>query len=104
MDCRGSLGSASRAVAVPHPPEARMFASSLRTVCWSVLLVVLPELVRAQGGAISGRVTDKLSGTAVVAATVEVSVPPARGRTALTDAEGRYRISDLAPGRYTVEV
>jgi hypothetical protein len=51
---------------------------------------------------ISGRVADA-AGAALVGAKVTATLPTTgAARTAATDAEGRYRIVELAPGEYTV--
>lgn len=50
----------------------------------------------AATGVVAGRVTDASSGAAMQAATVECG-----SATAISDSDGRYRISDLAPGDYT---
>lgn len=50
-------------------------------------------------GSISGKVTDNLSGEALISATVQLVGTP---RGAITDLDGDYIVKELAPGKYTV--
>ena len=59
-----------------------------------------PQLIAQPKGYISGKVTDKLNGEALISATVQL-VGTTRG--ALTDLDGIYIIKDLTPGKYTVK-
>src|SRR5881397_2460888 len=54
-----------------------------------------------QGGTITGRVTDSLSGQGIAVATVSVV---GTGLSARTGDDGRYRISDVPVGEHTVRV
>src|SRR5215475_298501 len=65
-------------------------------------LLSLPVVTAAQAdrGAISGKVTDSSGG---VLQGAEIDVEPS-GAHAVTDAQGRFFLSSLAPGRYTVTV
>jgi TonB family protein len=49
-------------------------------------------------GTIAGRLT--MDGTAIAGAEVTLTGPEGRTSTVTTDAEGRFRASDLSPGRY----
>src|SRR5205807_53099 len=81
-----------------------------RTRFWQALAVVAmlapPAPVSAQGttGSISGFVTDDTGG-ALPGATVTVRhIETDRKQAIVTDASGRYRAQQLAPGRYDVTV
>jgi hypothetical protein len=75
---------------------------AVRFIWILIVAAVLPAGAAAQSttGSISGRVSDEsgavLPGVALVATHVETG----RQRTQVSDAEGRYRILDLAPGVY----
>jgi TonB-linked SusC/RagA family outer membrane protein len=65
------------------------------------LALVLPLSVYAQSGSVTGRVTDKNTGEKLTGANVfirEIS------RGAVTDLEGKYTISQVPAGRYTLVV
>ncbi len=75
---------------------------SLRSVCAAAFVV---PCVAAAQTAVSGVVRDSLSGRPFAGATVQLvssRTPWDAGRSATTDATGRYVIADVAPGRYTV--
>src|SRR4051812_24634268 len=70
------------------------------------MLLGVPTLVRAQSattGTIAGEVKDD-SGALLPGVTVEAASPALieKSRTAVTDGEGKYRITDLRPGIYSV--
>ena len=68
----------------------------------AVLLVLAPRASSQTTSSLVGRVADE-SGTPLPGALVEASSPALQGTgTALTDAQGRYRLSLLPPGAYTV--
>src|SRR5262245_23734375 len=72
----------------------------------SALVLTFPEVVLAQAvstGTISGVVRDA-SGGVLPGVTVEAASPALieKVRTAVTDAQGVYRIIDLRPGTYSV--
>src|SRR5438309_146613 len=82
----------------------------LRVRRWFVLILAVtllaPTLVRAQStttGTIAGDVKDA-SGALLPGVTVEAASPALieKVRTALTNDEGKYRITDLRPGTYSV--
>jgi len=81
----------------------RIFAIAMLALCFSVFA----GNVMAQSsttGTIEGVVVDT-NGAAVPGVTVSVSSPQLLGtQTATTDTEGRYRILNLPPGRYTVSI
>ena len=77
-----------------------------RTVVVLALVLILPAAARAQqAGGIAGLVKDT-SGGVLPGVTVEASSPALieKVRTAVTDGEGRYNITELRPGTYTVKV
>ena len=63
----------------------------------------LPSIATAQSSSIAGVVRDS-SGAVLPGVTVEASSPALieQARTVVTDAQGRYNIVDLRPGRYAV--
>lgn len=66
------------------------------------LLTLAPGALRAQA-IISGFVRDSLAGTPLSGAMIQIipsATPWAAGRTARSDAIGRYRIDSVAPGEY----
>lgn len=65
--------------------------------------VLVPDMARAQGGSITGVVTDT-SGAVLPGVTVEAASPALieKARSVVTDGSGQYRIIDLRPGSYTV--
>ena len=76
----------------------------LRTLCASLLLalVSLPSLAQAQGrGEVTGQVTAAENGAAISGAQVRIS---GTARQTVTDAAGRYRITAVEPGSYTLNV
>ena len=77
---------------------------------WFVLILactlLAPTLVRAQSsttGALAGEAKDT-SGALLPGVTVEAASPALieKVRTAVTNDEGKYRITDLRPGIYTI--
>src|SRR5262245_54515252 len=85
-----------------------MVGSKVRN--WFVLVLAFtllaPSLVKAQSattGTIAGEVKDP-SGALLPGVTVEAASPALieKVRTATTNEEGKYRITDLRPGTYTV--
>ncbi|HUX07413.1 MAG TPA: TonB-dependent receptor [Acidobacteriota bacterium] len=81
--------------------------SKPKTVCLSVMLVLLLVTVsfaQSRLGSIKGYVRDDQSAV-IVGATVKVNSPSLLGeRTTTTSALGYYRITNLPPGDYTLEV
>ena len=71
-----------------------------------VIGVLLPALAAAQATTASGvaGVARDTSGAVLPGVTVEAASPALieRVRTAVTDGEGRYNVSDLRPGTYVV--
>ncbi len=76
-----------------------------RSVVFAFVLWALSASVASAQGAIAGVVRDS-SGGVLPGVTVEVSSPALieKTRTAVTDAQGQYRIIDLRPGTYTVVI
>lgn len=73
---------------------------NLKKALITVLFVIISAAVFAQTGKISGKVSDKKTGETLIGVTVKI-----KGTTkgSSTDVEGRYIISALAPGKYTLE-
>ena len=71
-----------------------------------VALVVLAAPVSAQSpttGAIAGRVVERQSKEAMAGVTIVVSSKSLlEPQTAITDEEGKYKITELPPGEYTI--
>lgn len=67
-----------------------------------VAAILAPALAWAQDGAIVGRVLDA-AGEPLPGTTIEVVGPALAGpRVSVTDLQGRYRVTELPPGMYTV--
>lgn len=70
-------------------------------------LLAVAALVHAQGGAVDGSVMNTATGRGVKGAYVVVrglaAEGPAETYICQTDAEGRFSVADVAPGRYQVE-
>src|ERR1700738_1580658 len=78
----------------------------VRSSVEALILIALPAVAFAQGGAaagIAGVVKDD-TGAVMPGVTVEASSPALieRTRTGVTDEQGQYKITDLRPGTYTV--
>src|SRR6185436_13631789 len=76
----------------------------IRLSCMAALACsISPHLAFAQTTGIAGVVRDT-SGAVLPGVTVEAASPALieRVRTATTDAQGQYKITDLRPGVYTV--
>src|SRR6185295_18309621 len=69
-----------------------------------VFLIAATPSLHAQSGSIIGRVTDKESGKPLAGATVRVFGESARGNGAIANADGRYAVRALPPGRYGVRI
>jgi len=78
----------------------RFFAAAMLSCLGSAFV---PVLAFAQSSSISGVVRDS-SGAVLPGVTVEAASPALieQSRTAITDAQGRYNIVELRPGRYSV--
>jgi hypothetical protein len=76
---------------------------TIRTIWVLFCLGSIPSIAFAQSSSIAGLVTDA-SGGVVPGVTVEASSPALieGSRTATTDGSGRYTITELRPGTYTV--
>lgn len=80
-----------------------MFGTMWRRVAFATLLcVVAPVAARAQSG-IAGTVTDT-TGAVLPGVTVEAASPVLieKVRSAVTDGQGNYRVTDLRPGMYSI--
>lgn len=80
-----------------------MTASFFRTLLLGCCILLAGSVGRAfaQNATLTGTVTDSASGEALIGATVLVE---GTQRGANTDFEGRFRISQLAPGTYTLRI
>lgn len=68
-------------------------------LCARILTVLFCLPAFAHGQVVEGTVTDP-HGVPVAGVLVELKAPDGTARSGWTDGEGRYRISDLSPGRY----
>ena len=70
---------------------------------FAVCLLIVPALAAAQDSGVAGAVTDNTGGV-LPGVTVEASSPALIGgsRVAFSDGQGRYAITALRPGTYTV--
>src|ERR1700712_5947711 len=75
----------------------------LRMLSVTAAALLLPTLAAAQTSGISGEVKDP-SGAVLPGVTVEVASPVLieKTRSAVTDGSGRYSITNLRPGTYSV--
>ncbi|SMD06398.1 TonB-dependent receptor [Pedobacter nyackensis] len=73
---------------------------NLKRAIITVLFVIISATVFAQTGKISGKISDKKTGETLIGVTVKI-----KGTTkgSSTDVEGRYVISALTAGKYTIE-
>src|ERR1700753_1758665 len=78
-----------------------LWRSGLLTLTF--LLCTYPALAGQNGAVLRGRVVDQL-GAAIVGATVTATAPGGGEKTAVTDGEGVFHFSGLAPGTYTLRV
>jgi hypothetical protein len=76
----------------------------LRRLVFFVLIVAAPLCAQLTTGQISGTVRDSSSGAVPGAAVHVVSEETALDRAANTDKDGRYTVTNLAVGGYTVKV
>lgn len=81
----------------------RIFATAMLALCLSLFASSVMAQTSTTGN-IEGQVVDT-AGAAVPGVTVTVTSPNLiRPQSATTDSEGRYRISNLPPGRYNVVI
>jgi hypothetical protein len=80
-----------------------MLAAFRLTAMVALLGSLLPSWAQPALGTFEGQVSDP-SGAAVSGAAVQVTGPDGSVRTSLTDIQGRYRFSSLAPGVYRIRV
>src|SRR5688500_18256360 len=96
---------------LPHRDRSMNARRSLRPVhrrLWSAATLLLAlalwptgPLAAQVNGAITGRVTDAISGRGVIGARVRLL---GTGQGAATDTAGRFRIREVRPGNWTVVV
>lgn len=67
----------------------------------TIMVLTSLEMFGQATGKISGKVTDKKTGEALIGLTVKIA---SAGKGAATDVEGRYVIGGLATGRYSLEL
>ena len=83
-----------------------VFCNSLRAIFGAVLIVVFSSVLafgQQTRGTLHGVISDEL-GASVVGATVTVTDAAGVAKTAVTNGEGAYTVSGLAPGTYSVKV
>ncbi|HYN82531.1 MAG TPA: TonB-dependent receptor [Gemmatimonadaceae bacterium] len=80
-----------------------MFALNVRRLLTGIAVTLFALPAAAQNGTITGRVTDAGTGAGIASAGVRVLAGIRNAGGAATDENGNYRISDVAPGTYTVE-
>ena len=83
-------------MAIPKTPGARFLFTAL-------LIALLAPSVFAQRGALRGQVTDEL-GAVIVGASVTLTDEQSKQRATVTDGNGQYRFSGVAPGNYVLNV
>src|SRR5688500_17437491 len=73
-------------------------------IAFALLAHVAPALAQSPTtGAIQGRVVERQSKEAMAGVTIVVTSPNLiEPQTAITDEDGKYKISDLPPGIYTI--
>jgi hypothetical protein len=88
----------------PFLPWRSSFAFALRRVVIAALCVGLPAIAEAQQATVMGTVVDESN--AVLPGATVMATDPASGRqlTTMSDADGRYRLAALPPGRYDISV
>ena len=74
---------------------------TLKKAFITLLFVVIGATVFAQTGKISGTVSDKKTGETLIGAGVKIS---GTTKAVATDVDGKYILSGLADGKYTIEV
>lgn len=72
---------------------------NLKKALITILFVVIGTAVFAQAGKISGKVSDKKTGETIIGVTVRVK---GTNTGAATDVDGKYAITGLATGKYTL--
>ncbi len=79
-----------------------------RLARWALALIIALfvcasiSLAQQGRGGLRGQITDE-NGALIVGATVTITDAAGKGRTGTTNAEGKYLISDLVPGKFTVQ-
>ena len=81
--------------------RARRNRGARKLIPLAAVGLFLPAEVASQNGTLSGQVTAATSGRPINGAQVRIEDTQLRERT---DADGRFLISDVAPGSYTVHV
>lgn len=81
-----------------------MTPRSIRRFLCVLAVLAVPATVRAQTGAVAGRVTDSTTATPLPGATVRVLSGSNTVGQATTGEDGSYRVSNLAAGTYDVSI
>ena len=89
-----------------RPSLSRLFDTPLQRLVAGVLpLIVAASTAAAQNGTITGRITEALSGQPVGNATINALRDGGSGNvTARSAADGKYTLTNLSAGTYTVTV
>ena len=89
-------------VAACRNASASFIGEGMRNAVWCLVLVLGFSIAHAQStttGAVQGRVTDADSGEPLGGVTVTIG-----SQIAITDADGSFKITELLPGKYDVEL
>ena len=84
-------------MAIPKTPRARFLFMAL------LIALFAPSAFAQRGATLRGQVTDEL-GAIIVGASVRLTDEQGKERATVTDGNGQYCFSGLAPGTYALNV